>query len=152
MSNKQFGSEFERAMARSDIDQLKRIIAEHFAEHKASKAGENTENYPLDPLIFERDDPERNLALVAIAMSTYDDESYLGLVSAGLLEDIFFLENKVPDQLLMRIEAEALRNPRFLWMLSGMYSDSFKPECREFVQHLTKDISFGDPMPPKDTQ
>lgn len=141
-------TELERALARPDVDFLKQVIAEQYAWHSAESSDRGNEDLVLDPIIFDQDDPERNLALVAIAMATYDDEDYLGLVSAGILEDIFFMEQHVPHALLQRIETEALKNPRFRWMLSGMYTDSFKPECRELVHRLTVGLSIEDALPP----
>ena len=141
-------TEIERALSRPDIAKLRSVIAEQFDWNAASDAGQDTLDLPLDPIIFDRSDSERSLALVAVAMATYDDPSYLGLVSAGILEDIFFMENHVSAELLERVEAEALHNPRFRWMLSGMYTDSFRPECRDLVSRLTTGISIDDPLPP----
>ena len=141
-------SEVERALGRADIEKLRTVITEQFKWNLAEDENQDTADLPLDPIIFDSSDPERNLALVAVAMATYDDPSYLGLVSAGILEDIFFMENHVPDELLERIATEALRNPRFRWMLSGMYLDSFRPEYRELVQRLTDGVSLDDPLPP----
>jgi hypothetical protein len=141
-------TEVERAFCRPDIDQLRAILTEQFECNQSIDAGlDPTETPSLDPIIFDQSDLERSLALVAVAMATYDDANYLGLVSAGILEDIFFIENHVPDDLLTRIETEALRNPRFRWMPSGMYTDSFKPECRKLVHRLTKGVSLNDPLP-----
>jgi len=81
-------------------------------------------------------------------MATCNDASYLGLVSAGLLEDIFFMENDVPDALVARIEEEAARNPRFRWMLSGMYTSTFRPEHRDMVEKLCEGSSICDQLPP----
>ena len=148
MTNQSLSSEVERAFCRADIEKLQRVITEHFEWHVAFDAGRDIEDLPFDPIITDPSDPERNLALVAVAMAAYGDRSYLGLVSAGILEDIFFMENHVPDELLERIATEALRNPRFRWMLSGMYLDSFRPECRELVQRLTDGVSLDDPLPP----
>ncbi len=145
-------TEYERAKLRKDLANLRRVIAEHVDWNRAHDAGLDSISHPLDPIITERADPERNLALVAIAMNEQEDTSYLGLVSAGLLEDIFFMENDVPIPLLKRIEAEARRNPRFCWMLSGMYTTSFKPEFRAMVESFTRGISLDDPLPPLITQ
>jgi hypothetical protein len=141
-------TEVERAFRRVDIDHLRAVVAEQFAWNQALDADTDAAALPLDPIITETDDLELSLAMVAVAMASYDDPSYLGLVSAGILEDIFFMENHVPDALLERIESEAERNPRFRWMLSGMYTDSFRPECRELVHRLTQGVSLSDPLPP----
>ena len=147
MSEETFKSELERALARSDVDELLAALAGYFRWHEDGSPMDS--DHVIDDRIYEVDDKERSLAIVMLAMDRYESESFLGLVSAGPLEDIFFMEAALSDEFLARIEAEATSNARFRWMLSGMYTSSFRPECTKLVERLTYGVSLEDPLPPR---
>lgn len=92
------------------------------------------------------DDPERGMAYLALAMSRYDNPRFLGVMAAGLLEDL--LQNPTPE-LLDRIIAEARKTARFRWMLSGVWLHSIPERVRRHVEEAVEGYDFEQPLPPR---
>lgn len=70
-------------------------------------------------------------------------------VSIGPLEDIFSNGEDVREDILVRIENEARRTPRFRWMLSGMWTSNFKPEHAARIKRAVSGAMVEDPLPPR---
>ena len=141
-------TELERALSRTDATQLLNIVTEYSRWHGDGCPGDS--DHILDDWLFDHSDKERSLAMVSLAMANFDDPGFLGLVAAGLLEDIFFAGADVPDEIMVRVEEEARRTPRFRWMLSGVWTSSFRPQFADRVIRAVGTASLEtDPLPPR---
>lgn len=69
-------------------------------------------------MYYSREDPDKALAYVMLAAANYDDEDFLALIGAGLLEDIL---RDPSAEFLHRIVDEGRKTPRFRWLLSVPY-------------------------------
>jgi hypothetical protein len=65
-----------------------------------------------------RSDLDRALDLTLAVLARTEERRLLGLLAAGLLEDLVLSED---DDVLTRIEAEAARDPRFRSLLGGVW-------------------------------
>jgi hypothetical protein len=152
LSNIEYLDELQRARGRSDVDALQRVLAEYYEWHGAfarKRAGEEVDDSDLviDPILHDASDADRSLALVVLAMATYDDPLFLGLIAAGPLEDILSVHG---DDILARIVTEARHTPRFRWMLSGVSLHSIKPENVDAVAQAVRTMTIdGDALPPR---
>jgi hypothetical protein len=61
------------------------------------------------------DDPDGALDLILEILRLETDQGLLGLLAASLLECV------ISDRTIDRIEREAASNPRFLWLLGGVW-------------------------------
>src|SRR5215217_4013728 len=113
MADKYFFNELQRALARPDIDELKRQLGTY---HRYSNADWPEEaKADVDAVMCAHwDDPDRGLAYVVLAMAEYDDPEFLSLMSAGLLENL--LQNPTPE-FVDSVATEARKTARFRWML-----------------------------------
>ena len=150
MAHKGYEDELIRADARPDALKLRRMVAVyHEYYHTYGKAKEAFLDQHIDDIEafqFAYDDPDRRLALVALCASIYEEPEFFFLVAAGPLEDIL----RYPDEgILARVVAEARKNARFRWMLTGVYlhaiSDTARPEIIRAIGTMTE----ADPMPPR---
>jgi len=151
MNAKGFTNEFQRALARPDVEELRRIAAEYFAWHQATRNRDpKAEELVVDPWIDSPPDPDWRLAFVALVMAEYDDPSFLGLVAAGPLEDLMQFQS-YSEETLARILDEARKTPRFRWMLSGVWLHAIHPEYAAALPEAMGDMSLdrGDPVPPR---
>lgn len=148
MTEKAFTNEVKRALARPDVEELRRVLAEYFAWHQAEREKRSRNHLPIDPLIHDTSDPDRSLALVAVAMAEYDDPHFLGLMAAGPLEDILQF-NPYSADLAQRIRDEARKTARFRWMLSGVWLHAIDPAYVDAVTEAVGDMSMdrGDALP-----
>jgi hypothetical protein len=152
MNNQTFFNELERALERPDVAELIGDLEDYyrFSEDVAGDRPplEDFERYGNYAAVMEAhwDDPERGLAYLAIAMSKYDDPSFLGVMAAGLLEDLL----RDPTlELLERIVVEARKTPRFRWMLSGVWLHSIAERARAPVAEAVGDFRIEQPLPPR---
>ena len=147
MSNNTFENELARAFARPDVEDLKRIVTVY---HEWSCRSDPKDDAWPDELEFwfgsSEEDPDIGLALIMIAAATYDEPDFLAVVSAGLLED---LVDSADDEFLDRVLAEARKTPRFMWLLSGVWTMSAKPHHASAIKKLVGGRSCDDPLPPR---
>lgn len=152
MNDKSFFNELERALERPDVADLIGDLEDYhrFTQEVAAKRPE--------PESFERlgnyakvmeahwDDPDRGLAYVALAMGKYDDRDFLGVMAAGLLEDLL---GDPTSEMLERIVEEARKTARFRWMLSGVYLHSIAERARTPIAEAVGDYRLEQPLPPR---
>lgn len=100
----------------------------------------------IDAFYFTYDDPERGIALVALSASMYDEPDFLFLVAAGTLEDIL---RKSGRDIIDRVVAEARKNPRFRWMLTGIFLHAISDDARPHIVEAIGSMTEADPMPPR---
>jgi hypothetical protein len=148
MEDKSFTSELHLALARPDAEGLTRDLADYF--QFSFDAGELPTSSPeggnfAAVMDADRDDPERGLAYLALATQKYDDPAFLGLLAAGLLEDL--LRDPTPE-ILSRILAEARKTPRFRWMLSGVWLHAIAERARDPVKGAVGECRLEQPLPP----
>jgi hypothetical protein len=149
MSDKTFFNELQRAQARPDAAQLTRDLEDYYQFNRDVTGGETYEgveggNYAA-VMDAHWDDPQRGLAYLALAMRRYDDAMFLGVLAAGLLEDL--LDDPTPE-MLHRIITEARKTPRFRWMLSGVWLHAIAERARTAVERAVGDWSIEQPLPP----
>lgn len=155
MSDKGFANELARALARPDVEILRRSFQTYYDWTK-HRSEETEDDWPdgLD-LWFDDEDADKSLALVALAMASTDDEEFLILVACGLLENILSHRPAIdgvplPPALLNRIVVEARRTPRFRWMLSAMRTSGMpEDEARLIAEAVGRVSCETDPLPPR---
>jgi hypothetical protein len=157
LSNKQFTNELDRALARPDIDELRKsvdVYCEWSRRHRERGGDDNDWPDGLD-LWFEDRDRDRSLALVALAMASSDDEEFLIGVACGLLESTLSHApaiDKIPlsAEFLERIVVEARRTPRFRWILSAMWTTGMpQHEVKVIADAVAGASCETDPLPPR---
>lgn len=164
-------TELQRAMARDDKDDLLHSVEVYrrwsgYGEPDDSKAARSDKvsddataedelwHDELDPW-FEPHDPERGLALIALAMANYDDEGFLALISAGMLEEIVSHNpassgEPLRADILARIVDEARRTARFRWILSGVWTSGCPQEVTAAIKQAVGTVNIdADPLPPR---
>jgi hypothetical protein len=72
-----------------------------------------------------KDDPLRALDLVKAILEIEDDPNLLGLLAAGMLEDLIPAKD---GPVVSAVVAEAERNPRFRHLLGGVWFSNVSPE------------------------
>ena len=144
MTEKSYSSELQRVLARSDIDKLRSQLATYY-KHSATEWPDEV-NQDMDAVMDAySDDPERGLAYVVLAMAEYEDADFLGLMSAGLLENL--LQDPTPD-LLDRIATEARKTARMRWMLGIPYRHAISARAWQKIKdYVIQDVD-GTPLPP----
>lgn len=148
MSSKSFSNELHRARARPDIGELL-LDLEDYHQMIGEVLGRGTYEVVdggnhCNVMDAHRDDPERGLSYVALAMATYDDREFLGVMAAGPLEDL--LQDPTPE-LLDRIVAEARKTPRFRWMLSGVWLHAIAERVRGSIENAVGSSRLEQPLP-----
>jgi hypothetical protein len=148
MTDNSFSNELERALARPDVATLRLNLEDycHYMESVTGKGPDDWEcegnfNYVYDA----HENPDVALAYVMLALSEYDDPHFLGVVAAGPLEDT--LREPRPE-LIQRVVAEALRTPRFRWMLRQIYLPVAEWASR-LLKEAAGDRTLDDPLPPR---
>lgn len=143
-----YQNELARAHGRDDIVELSRLLELH---HRWSSFDGNRDNFlrehdELDEYFRLDTDPDKALAFVILAASTYDEPDYLFLTAAGPLENLL----RAPSpSLLDRVVAEARKTARFRWMLTGVYPHAIEDEAaRQIIVKAIGDVRETDPMPP----
>jgi hypothetical protein len=160
MSQQSFTNEYQRVLARPDVSELRAalISAQKFVNRQTDDAEDDPDDLGFD-LVYTPEDPELLLSLAVLAMAEFDDPQLIGFIAAGPLEDIFMFSaqgragNAAADpdlieSLLVRIENEARKCARFRWMLSGVWTTSFKPDhARRIKLALCGADMNVDPLP-----
>ena len=145
MADKSFSNELQRVLARPDIDQLRGHLATYH-NHTGTDWPDDVAEDMNFVMAAHWDDPERGFAYVILAMAEYDDPNFLGLISAGLLEDL--LQSPTPE-LLERISAEARKTERFRWMLGIPYRHAISDRVWASFGKYVIDDRRGKPLPPR---
>ena len=149
MSKEAFKSELDRARSRLDAKTLLLDVEDYRLFDRDVRGLEDFVGVEGGNFCHVQDahwdEPDKGLAYLALALATYDDEYFLGLLAAGLLEDL--LRDPSP-QLLERIIVEARRTPRFRWMLAGVWLHAIAERARASVKQLVGNGQLEDPLPP----
>jgi hypothetical protein len=150
MKRSSYNDELIRALSRQDAADLRtavEIYREYYHTYgKAKEAFLDKHADIIDAFYFTYDDPDRGIALVALSASMYDDADFLFLVAAGTLEDIL---RKPSRDIIERVVAEARKNARFRWMLTGMFLHAISDDARPHIVEAIGSITKADPMPPR---
>ena len=110
MADKSFSNELQRALARPDIDELRQHLDTYHRYSSKDEDWPDEANAHMDAVMDAHyDNPERGLAYIALAIAKYDEADFIGLMAAGLLEDLLHKPN---PELLERIVDEARKNAR----------------------------------------
>ena len=144
-----YTDELMRASARPDIDDLRRATQAFFEYAKLPPAERakflSNDSTGIDRF-FYNDDPDLGLALATLAASMFDDRFFLLLVATGTLEDI--LRNPTSET-IARVVAEARKNARFRWMLTGVWLHAISEEARPHIAAVIGSMTENDPVPPR---
>ncbi|WP_340316126.1 DUF6869 domain-containing protein [Rhizorhabdus argentea] len=150
MKRASYNDELMRALARPDADDLRKAVEiyhEYYRTYgKAKEAFLNEHADAIEAFHFTDDDPERGIALVVLSASMSDDADFLFLVAAGSLEDVL---RKPSRDIIDRVVAEARKNARFRWMLTGMFLHAISDDARPHIIEAIGSITEADPMPPR---
>lgn len=145
-----YHDELSRAMARRDVVELKKQVERYYQDYEViSKRRKDCSSMPSDdPEAFRSSerDPDWDLALVAMSASLYDDRGFLFFVAAGPLEDLL---RKPSREIVDRIVAEARKNARFRWMLTGVWLHAISDSARPHIVAAIGTLIETDPMPPR---
>ena len=150
MARSSYNDELMRADGRADAVNLRRIceIYRNYFRSFARDKEQFFENHAddIEAFYLTHSDPDLGLALVVLCASIYDDPEFLFFVAAGPLEDIL----RKPDQeMLDRVLAEACKNARFRWMLTGVYPHAIADKARPEIASVIGSLTEADPMPPR---
>ena len=150
MSDKSFSSELQKALSRPDVAQLSLDLEDYYRFNQGiaarkPDAGEYEHSGNFAEVMDPRD-PDRALAYLVLAMAEYDDADFLGVMAAGLLENL--LQRPTPD-VLNRVANEARKTARLRWML-GI---PFRHAIPDWVWEKINDFVIVDvdntPLPPR---
>lgn len=150
MIRKSYQDELMRATARHDIAVLRERVELYYQFNKGS--GKEREALleerfrDFDPYFFPSDDPDMGMAIVALALSMFDDPAFLGVIAAGPLEDLL---QKPSSEILERILAESRKNARFRWLLRGVYPHAIAETARLQIAAVVGSITEAEPLPPR---
>ena len=147
MSRQQFTSELARAHDRSDRVEIERHAKLYFryCESGSEQRFYDKHSEDLDTWMeLGYADPDRALASVMIAAASYGSPASLGMVAAGILEDL--LREPSPE-MLDRVFAEARKTARLRWMLAIVYPHAMSPVAWQKLEPLLSGISGDDPLP-----
>ena len=149
MADKSFQNELQGAQERFDRAEFIFDLRDYYRfdrHNRGQEPYERTKGGNFSAVMdAPLEDPDRGLAYVALAMAEYEDSTFLGLLSAGLLVDL--LRDPTPE-MLDRIVAEGRKTPRFRWMLSGVWLHAIAERARAPVQAIVGDYSIEQPLPP----
>lgn len=150
MKRASYQDEVMRALTRHDASDLQKAVEiyhEYYHIHgKAKEAFLYEHADMIEAFYFTYDDPDRGIALVALSASMYDDANFLFLVAAGTLEDVL---RKPSQDIIDRVVAEAEKNPRFRWMMTGMFLHAISDDARPQIMKAIGSTTEADPMPPR---
>lgn len=119
MPKKSFASEVDRALSRTDADEMAEAI-DAYAKYFDDTDGEGgwPEEYSDafgEILDCPHDNPDKALAYVVLGAARSDNPSFVAVMACGSLEDLL---REPTDEMIERVIAEARKSPRFRWMLS----------------------------------
>lgn len=148
MSAKGYSDELQRALSRPDADNLLRQIDAYIAHNACgdSEWPDASADDFAEIISCYRDDPDKALAYVVIAVSRSDDAGFLSSMGCGQLEDV--LRNP-SSELLERIVAEARKSARFRWLLSCPFKIAIAPRAWDAIKPFR--ITGPHAEPPLDT-
>jgi hypothetical protein len=86
-----------------------------------------------------RNDPLKALDLVKAIVAIEDNPHVLGLLAAGMLEDLIPAED---GPVVNEVVAEADRNPRFRRLLGGVWFSGMSPEVAEKLEKAREGVSW----------
>lgn len=144
-----YRDELTRALEREDVAALReRLLRYHsYGKLSGTERAQLAKNFDVVKFIdLSLDDPDLGLAIVALAAAMFDDPQFLFLMAAGPLENILrFYRREVVD----RVVAEARKNTRFRWMLTGVFLHAIAEEARPMIVSAIGTMTEFDPMPPR---
>lgn len=149
MADRSFSSELYRARGRDDASTLLCDLKDyHQFNRRVQGRDENNvvkggNHFRVMDAHF--DGPEKGMAYLALAMAHFEDRAFLGMLAAGLLEDL--LCDPSPG-LLDRIVTEVRKTPRFRWMLSGVWLHAIAEQAQAPVAKVVGNIRLEDSLPP----
>jgi hypothetical protein len=147
MSRQQFTSELARAYDRSDRAEIERH-AELYHTYCETGSAQGFYDDHSEDLNAWMDlgcaDPDRALASVMVAAASYDSSASLGMVAAGILEDLL---REPSSEMLDRVFAEARKTARLRWMLAIVYPHAMSPIAWQKLEPLLSGVSGDDPLP-----
>ncbi|MBS3849464.1 hypothetical protein KD146_12220 [Devosia sp. BSSL-BM10] len=148
MGQNRYRDELERALARSDAKSLRDTISVYhqFAalDGKAAQSFYDDNSVEIDAVILSVNDPDKAFAYLALSTSMFDEPRFLMLMAAGPLENLM---KKPRREVIGRIVAEARKNPRFRWMLTGVYLHAISDDARLAIAPLIAGMSSEGPVP-----
>lgn len=147
-SQQNFTNELTRAMQRHDRSELEKLCR-IYSDWQVANDSQRYYDKHSDDLDTWMDlgysDPDRALASVMIAASQYNDAHFLGMVAAGILEDML---REPPTEILDRVVNEARKTPRLRWMLSGVYPHAMANSAWELIGPLIDGMTTDSDPPP----
>ena len=144
MSDKAYFSELERALARSDVDDL-RAHLRTYRQFSGTDWPDEADEHIDAVMTAHWHDPERGMAYVVLAMAEYDDADFLGVMSAGLLEDLL---QEPSSEFVDRIAVEARKTARLRWMLGVPYRHAIQDWIWDRLEGLVVEDVDNTPLPP----
>jgi hypothetical protein len=139
-----YADELSIALERPDIEALTRKLDNYICHHKDWP--DEFADDCSEVLMSGLDDPDAALAYLALVIERCDDVAFLALMGCGPLEDL--LRNPSP-KILVRVIAEARKNPRFRWLLSHPFKVAVSAEAWEAIKPFR--ITGEHEEPPFDT-
>lgn len=148
MGQNRYRDELERTLARSDAKALRDTISVYhqFAalDGKAAQSFYDDNSVEIDAVMLSFNDPDKAFAYLALSTSMFDEPGCLMLMAAGPLENLM---DKSRPAVIGRIIAEARKNARFRWMLTGVYLHAVSDDARLAITPLIAGMSSEDPVP-----
>lgn len=147
MSRQRFTSELARAYDRVDRVEIERHAELYrvYCETGSAQSFYDDHSTELnDWMDLGFADPDRAIASVMIAAVAYENPASLGMVAAGILEDLL---REPSSEMLDRVFAEARKTARLRWMLAIVYPHAMSPVAWQKLEPLLSGISGDDPLP-----
>lgn len=152
MGQNSYRDELERTLARSDATALRHTISVYHQsaalDGKAAQSFYDDNAEEIDAVMWSFNDPDKAFAYIALSASMFDEPEFLMLMAAGPLENLM---DKPQPGVIDRIVAEARKNARFRWMLTGVYLHAISDEARAAITPLIGGMASEAPMPDRST-
>lgn len=144
-----YRDELSRAFERDDVVVLRDLLLRYHAYCKMS--GNEQEQFAknfdvVELMLLSGDDPDIGLAIVVLAAAMFDDPQFLFVMAAGPLQDIL---RHYRREIVDRVVAEARKNARFRWMLTGVFLHAIAREARPMIVSAIGTMTEFDSMPPR---
>jgi hypothetical protein len=150
MTRNSYSDELMQALARSDVAELRSAVQAYFEYSKLSGKEQESffanEEAGIEIFDATHDDPDLGMALVMLAASMFDDPHFLFFVAAGPLEDIL---RKPSVETIDRVVAEARKNARLRWMLTGVFLHAISDQARPRITAAIGTMTENDLVPPR---
>ncbi|MDF0546332.1 hypothetical protein PX699_28645 [Sphingobium sp. H39-3-25] len=148
MGQNSYRDELERTLARPDATTLCNTISVYHQyavlDGRAAQSFYDDNAREIDAVMWSFNEPDKAFAYIALSTSKFDEPEFLMLIAAGPLENLM---DKPQPGVIDRIVAEARKNARFRWMLTGVYLHAISDDARAAVMPLIGGMSSDDPMP-----